>query len=324
MPTTILPTKATGITVINKRRIKKRGNSRKFNLNMLIQVYPLQGPFQEPKETNLLIHFAPVTTRKNPTICFGLILFLMAAFPLSHAVPLEWVRWSSSLKVALTFDDGPRPTPTALLCEILARYHVPSTFFVVGRVADQYPEVLRLLADQGHEVSNHTWNHPDVRFISTQAMRQELDRTRLFIQKITGQSSFLFRTPGGSENYLRKTFHIPTGYQLVLWDVHSHDQEGISADQIVDRVLSQVKDGDVILMHNGLASTREALDIIIPTLQRRGFEFVTVSKLLQNRPRSVASLRRATFLQGLLRNEQIRHSGKSLAGIELEKCNVSV
>lgn len=239
-----------------------------------------------------------MTTRKNPTIRFGLILFLLASSPLSQVVPLEWVVWASPFKVALTFDDGPRPHPTALLCEILSRYRAPSTFFVVGRVADQYPEVLRQLADEGHEVSNHTWNHLDIRFISTEAMLKELDRTRLFIKKITGQNRFLFRTPGGSERYLRKTFDIPSGYELVLWDVHSRDQEGLSADRIADRVLSQVKDGDVILMHNGLASTREALDIIIPTLQRRGFEFVTVSKLLQNRPRSMAFLRRPSPLQG--------------------------
>ena len=229
------------------------------------------------------------------------IILLAVTFSLlfpARAVPLEWLSWFSAPKVALTFDDGPHPKPTALLMEVLRRHQAPATFFVVGRVAVRYPEVLRALAASGHEISNHTWNHPDVRSISTSAFRHELDQTRLLIQAVTGQRTFLFRTPGGTDTYLRNSFRVPSGYQLVLWDVHSLDQEKISAERIAERVISQVKDGDVVLMHNGFESTRDALEIIIPALKQRGFQFVTVTDLLRQRSSSEASARRTAFLQG--------------------------
>ncbi|MCG3206007.1 MAG: Peptidoglycan-N-acetylmuramic acid deacetylase PdaC [Elusimicrobia bacterium] len=236
------------------------------------------------------------SNKSNPYRFFPLF-FLLVIFACQLAIPLEWIAWKSSPKIALTFDDGPRPAPTSLLCELLDRYQAPSTFFVVGEVAAQYPEVLHQLILAGHEVANHSWSHPDIRRISPVQFFQELERTRQLILRLTGKNTFLFRTPGGSEKYLRTKFHVPNGYQLVLWDVHSRDQEGVSAVQIADRILSDVKSGDVILMHNGLRSTREALEIIIPTLQARGYEFVTVSELIRIRKAQV-SLRDISFLRG--------------------------
>lgn len=231
------------------------------------------------------------------TIRISLSAVLILLISPRYAIPLEWFSWPPSPQIALTFDDGPHPLPTSLLCDVLSRYQVPATFFVVGSVAARHPGVVRELARSGHEILNHTWSHPDVRALSPSALRRELDQTRLLIERITGRNSFLFRTPGATENYLRRFFRIPSGYRLVLWDVHSLDQEGISAQQIADRVLAQAGDGDVVLMHNGLATTRDALDIIVPALQRRGFQFVTVSQL-RMRPRSLASSRRPTILQG--------------------------
>lgn len=205
---------------------------------------------------------------------------------------------SSPARVALTFDDGPRPTPTYRLKHILWRYRVPATFFVVGKMAVQHPEVLQALARDGHEICNHSWSHADFRFLSPQQIRRELDQTRLLIQSITGQKTFYFRTPGLTEEYIRKKFRVPAGYELVLWNVHSLDQEGGTAEEIADRVIDNVKDGDVVLLHNGLQTTMEALDIIIPELKERGFEFVTVNDLLQNKRKSVFLAQRPNSIRG--------------------------
>jgi peptidoglycan/xylan/chitin deacetylase (PgdA/CDA1 family) len=215
---------------------------------------------------------------------FALLFFvaLISLFP-APARPLPWSRWPNPLRVALTFDDGPHPLATMKLCDTLGRYHVHATFFVVGRVASKDPEILQALVGEGHEVANHTWNHPSIRGLSTRDMRAELDETRALIRNVTGHDTTLFRTPGSTANYLRTRFHVPAGYQLVMWNVHSLDQEGYSAERIAARVLSQVKDGDIVLMHNGLDTTVRALDTIIPALKKRGFEFVTVSELLRAR-----------------------------------------
>jgi peptidoglycan/xylan/chitin deacetylase (PgdA/CDA1 family) len=210
-------------------------------------------------------------------IFFFLLVFLV---PLSF-VPAENIPAPAPFhaRVALTFDDGPRPITTSLLQETLARHHVKATFFVVGQMVFKYPELVRSLSDAGHELAGHSWSHSDVKKMSANTLKMELDLTRIYLKGITGKETWYFRPPGGTEHYFKTQFVCPSKYKLVLWDLHSLDQEGLSAEQIAERVESNVKDGDVILMHNGLPTTIMALDSIIPHLRARGFQFVTVSDL---------------------------------------------
>jgi peptidoglycan/xylan/chitin deacetylase (PgdA/CDA1 family) len=184
---------------------------------------------------------------------------------------------SPRYRVALTFDDGPRPATDALR-QTLDRYGVRSTFFVVGHMARRYPELVRALAAEGHEIASHTWSHRDIRRLPQQELKMELDMTRTLIKTLTGHDQYLFRAPGGQEAFLQRRFVYPANYTLVGWDVHSLDQEGLSAEAI-SRRMAAVEDGDIVLMHNGMKTTMEALDKIIPALRARGFEFVTVSEL---------------------------------------------
>ena len=194
-------------------------------------------------------------------------------------------------KIALTFDDGPFPEATYALIDILQANRAHATFFIVGRVASLYPRMLQDLARAGHELAGHSWTHTDIRMWSPNHTRWELEATRKLIFRFTGQNSFLFRTPGSTEGYIRKYFKPPPGYTLVLWDVHSRDHERGPAEEIAARVLSQVRDGDIVLLHNGVPSTVEALSLLLPKLAERGFEFVTVTELLQHR-RALAIVRR--------------------------------
>lgn len=182
-------------------------------------------------------------------------------------------------KVALTFDDGPRPASTRRLRRLLHRHQVPASFFIVGHMAVRYPEEVRGLARDGHEIANHSWSHPDLKSLSKEAFLWELEATRLLIEELTHQKTWYFRTPGSTESYIRRKFEVPYPYKLVLWDVHSLDHEGLGAEAIFDRVYNHVSDGDVILLHNGLESTVQALDCLIPALKSEGFEFVTLSTL---------------------------------------------
>jgi peptidoglycan/xylan/chitin deacetylase (PgdA/CDA1 family) len=240
--------------------------------------------FQEEKEASFDTLHA-VKKSFLVSLFVGLLLTLPAIVR-----PLPWSRWPAPQRVALSFDDGPHPIPTMKLCETLGRYHVPATFFIVGSVAVKSPEILQALVGEGHEVANHTWDHPNLRRVSDRQLRAELDRTRDLIRTVTGHDTNLFRTPGSTAAYLHKYFHVPSGYRLVMWNVHSLDQEGLSAEQITARVLSQVRNGDIVLMHNGLDTTVQALNVIIPALKKRGYEFVTVSELIDSRsPLQLAS-----------------------------------
>ncbi len=201
-------------------------------------------------------------------------------------------------KIALTFDDGPRPLATRRLQQILKRFGARGTFFVVGQVAASNPEVVRSLVKGGHEIANHTWSHSDLKKMSPASLSDELEGTRLLIEELTGRNSYLFRTPGSTEKFIRLHFTVPPKYTLILWDVHSLDHEGLSPLEIAQRVELMAKDGDIILMHNGKQNTAQALEILIPSLRSRGFEFTTLSEILQYRQKHLTSAIDPAVLRG--------------------------
>jgi peptidoglycan/xylan/chitin deacetylase (PgdA/CDA1 family) len=194
-------------------------------------------------------------------------------------------------RIAFTFDDGPKPPYTGELVNELAKSDIRATFFVVGRQAQKYPNLVREILARGHEVANHSWDHPSVRTLSAASLKAELDKTRVFLKQLTGQDTPLFRAPGGTVKYLRHEIVVPEGYEMVLWTVHTLDQEKPTARLIRERVLSGARDGAVILFHNGIRSTMDALPDLIRTLRSEGYVFVTVSELLGKAPVSLASAR---------------------------------
>lgn len=183
-------------------------------------------------------------------------------------------------RIAFTFDDGPRPEGTQDLIDLLDVKNVRGTFFVVGQQAEKYPDLVRELASRGHEVDNHSWSHPLIETVSAKAFQLELDKTRFLIKKLTGRETFLFRAPGGTEDYLRHDLVVPWGYRMVLWTVHTLDHEKPPPEQIRERVLDGARDGAIVLFHTGVKSTLEALPDLIDTLKEQGYSFVTVSELL--------------------------------------------
>ena len=226
------------------------------------------------------------------------LILLFSLFPASVSPTYYFPQKQPTKKVAFTFDDGPRPAATLRLRTILAQYHISATFFIVGRMAAKYPDLIRDLSGDGHEIANHTWSHPDIRTLTPQQMKRELDYTRDIIYQLTGIDTRLFRTPGSTMEYLTKWFTVPESYTLVLWDVHSLDHERKPRDEIIERIESQVKDGDIILFHSGVPSTVESLDCIIPELRRRGFEFLTVSEILRYRHLRDLSSSHPTIIHG--------------------------
>jgi peptidoglycan-N-acetylglucosamine deacetylase len=191
-----------------------------------------------------------------------------------HLPPLAAPRY----RVALTFDDGPKPNAVPLH-ELLDQYGVRATFFVVGEMAKKHPEMVRSLSRQGHEIASHTWSHRDVRRLPLTELKIELDMTRRLIKELTGRDQWLFRAPGGTDKFFRRRFIYPPAYTMVLWDLHSLDHEGRSAADIAYRLTHSIKDGDIVLLHSGVEATNEALGRVIPELRKRGFDFVTVSEL---------------------------------------------
>ncbi len=184
-------------------------------------------------------------------------------------------------RVALTFDDGPHPAHTQRLLDILTDHKAHATFFVVGKQAIRYPHVLRAMARAGHQVANHTTTHPPLTALSSERVVWELDQTQRVIERHTRQTSRFFRPPGGRYNSQVLEAATQRGYRMVLWNVFPRDHLSPSTDELYRRVMDNVQDGSVVLFHSGIKNTEIILPQLIEDLRSRGYEFYTVSGLLQ-------------------------------------------
>ena len=186
--------------------------------------------------------------------------------------------------VALTFDDGPHPKHTDEVLDVLGKYDAKGTFFLVGELAEQNPEVVWRMYEDGHELANHTYTHPFRSTISK--LLDEIKRTNEAIFSITGYSPVLFRPVEGQ--YTDKLIDAVTkeGYKVVMWSWHldTEDWKDPGVDKIVKKVIDATTPGNVISFHDGGGNreqTVKALEEILPILEKDGYEFVTISELLK-------------------------------------------
>ena len=185
--------------------------------------------------------------------------------------------------VALTYDDGPS-IHTPRLLDALAAAHVKATFFVLGRSVTAYPEVLRREAELGMAIGNHTWSHRDMRRLTDAELRTEIDTTNAAVVTVVGSAPTLMRPPYGAYDDRTRALGLP----IIRWDVDSEDWRNRSAAITTQRVLSAVRPGSIVLMHDIHPSTVDATPGIIAALQARGYVLVTVPELLGSTQPGVA------------------------------------
>ncbi|KAF0134944.1 MAG: xylanase/chitin deacetylase [Candidatus Saganbacteria bacterium] len=187
-------------------------------------------------------------------------------------------------KIALTFDDGPNPLFTEFVLDILRENNIKATFFLVGKKVKENPELLLEIANEGHEIGNHTYYHSRTSWINNNKLLDEIDLTSEIILREADKQIKLFRPPHGVINSEKRAVVEKAGYHIVMWSVNaddfSHAFYGMRNSQSISRrVLSRITGGDIVLMHDSSAQTIVALPIIIKELKRRGFSFATVSEI---------------------------------------------
>lgn len=189
-------------------------------------------------------------------------------------------------KVALTFDDGPDTDTTVKILDILKEHDVKATFFVIGKRAEVDQGVLKRMADEGHIIGNHTWNHPDLMKLDEARIAEEILKVESLVEKVAGYKMKLFRSPYGSLNRENVKQVANLGYYIIAWNVDSLDWKGLSGEQVRTNILENIRNGAIILQHSAggpgedLSGTVEALPVIITTLKKEGYQFVTVPELL--------------------------------------------
>jgi peptidoglycan/xylan/chitin deacetylase (PgdA/CDA1 family) len=193
----------------------------------------------------------------------------------------------NSNKVALTFDDAPDTKYTPAILDILKKYNVKATFFVVGQSVEKYPSVVKRMIKEGHVVGNHTYNHSLLTKLSNEQFQTQVNKTQKLLKSTIGYTPKLFRPPYGeiSESQLlwASTHHMV----VVNWNVDSLDWKQLSQTQVSANILNHAKAGSIILQHAGggpnqdLSGTVSALPGIIEALQSRGYQLVTLPELLK-------------------------------------------
>lgn len=179
--------------------------------------------------------------------------------------------------MALTFDDGPvRPTTVEVLDALAAR-DVPATFFVIGRLAEQEPELLRRMAAEGHEIGNHTHTHPDLTTLDRAEAVAELEAAQDAVEAATGERPTVARPPWGFHDAGVDAAIEETVGTVLTWTADTEDWQSRSAAAVTD---VEVSAGDVVLMHDIYPSTSGAVGALVDRLEAEGYTLVTVSDLL--------------------------------------------
>lgn len=181
--------------------------------------------------------------------------------------------------IALTFDDGPG-AGTVRLLEALQAHDARATFFMLGSRVNTYPDAVRKMVETGCELANHTTNHTKLTDYDADTVANEIQTTSIRIQNIVGQTPTMVRPPYGAVNEMVQSM---AGAPIMLWSVDTLDWEFKDAGLIRDYVLNNVKDGDIVLMHDIYEATVQATIELIPLLQERGYQLVTVSEMAEAR-----------------------------------------
>lgn len=184
--------------------------------------------------------------------------------------------------IALTFDDGPSPYTPKLL-DTLRKHHAKATFFVVGRNVQRYPGVVRRMAAEGHEIGNHTWNHPHLPELFDEEIVDQLTKTQDVIHKTIGRRPTIMRPPFGETNE-RVGIHMgDLGLPQILWTGTTRDWEARDTGVITDRLLALAKRDAVILMHDTVPETVKAMPRVLKSLEKQGYRFVPFSWVLRGK-----------------------------------------
>jgi peptidoglycan/xylan/chitin deacetylase (PgdA/CDA1 family) len=176
--------------------------------------------------------------------------------------------------VRLTFDDGPVRTNTPRVLNVLGNYRVKATFFVIGQRVRRYPRLVKRENREGHSVQNHTYTHPDLTTLGPVQTRRELRATNRAIKAAGVPRPYRFRPPYGATNARVRSAGASLGLIQTLWNVDPHDWANPPASVICRRVVTNVRPGSIVLLHDGSgANTVEALPCIIKRLRAQGYGF---------------------------------------------------
>lgn len=234
-----------------------------------------------------------VLTRRRLMILFSCVLIGAVALVVASStagkvvatvtepreIPIYYVDTAEKV-CALSFDAAWGNEQTDTLLDILDKYEIKSTFFLVKQWVDNYPDDVKNIAAHGHDVGNHSATHPHMAELSADAQRSEIRDCNEAIKALTGSAPTLFRAPYGEYNNSLVQNLREEGMYCVQWNIDSLDWKDPTPDEMVSRIDSKLCPGSIILMHNGATNTPEALPMIIEAILAKGYRIVPISEII--------------------------------------------
>lgn len=188
---------------------------------------------------------------------------------------------TQSKRISISFDAAWGAEYTDQILEILDQRNIKTTFFLVGMWVDRYPDKVRKIAQEGHEIGNHSTNHPHMTRLSKEQMKTEIETTQNKIEQLAGDRTVkLFRPPFGDYNDTLIKLCREIEYYPIQWDVDSLDWKNLGADHMYNRVTSKVRNGSIVLFHNNADYIVQALPRILDRLLEEGYEIIPISELI--------------------------------------------
>ena len=183
-------------------------------------------------------------------------------------------------KVAFTMNCAWNADDIDNILETLKNNDVKITFFVVGTWVDKYPEAVKKINEAGHEIASHSNTHPHVNNLSAEKNLEEIKLSVSKIEKITGQKTNIYRAPYGEYNDTVIQIAQENGFFTIQWNLDTLDYEGITGEEMWNRIKDKLEKGSIILSHNGTKHTADSLDMLIKNIKSSGFEITTISNLI--------------------------------------------
>ena len=199
----------------------------------------------------------------------------------SRKIPVYSVSMAEDDKViALTFDAAWGADKTLKIIEILKEYDANATFFLVGFWIDKYPEETKAIASAGFDIGNHSENHLNMPRLSREKIVEEIQSVNKKVYDLTGKTPTYFRAPFGDYDNSLMTALEDIDMVGVQWSIDSLDWKGLSAKDIVARIVPKAKSGDIVLFHNNSDHVLDALPLVLEALENKGFKFVALSQMV--------------------------------------------
>lgn len=199
-----------------------------------------------------------------------------------HLQSLNYNFKISENHISITFDDGPNTEFTPKVLSLLKKYNAKATFFLIGKNAEKHPEIVRQIIEEGHTIGNHSYSHSkNFGFFSSEKVAAELNETNSILKEKTGKEIKMFRPPFGVTNPNIKKALKRTGHISIGWSKRSFDTTGLSEEKILKRITSNLKKGDIILLHDSSAKSIAVLEQLLLTLPSHKLQSVPVDRLLE-------------------------------------------